>query len=36
MGQNGIPMSIAVIFSAAIVGTMFFVGIIIAAMFFAS
>ena len=35
MGQNGIPMSIAVLFVGVIVGTMFLVGLIIAVMLFA-
>ena len=35
MGQNGIPMSIAVLFVGVIVGAMFFVGLIIAVMLFA-
>jgi len=30
MGQNGIPMSIAVLFSAVIVGAMALIGLIIA------
>ncbi len=35
MGQNGIPMSIAVLFSTVILGAMFFVGLIIAVILFA-
>jgi len=35
MGQDGIPMSIAVLFSVVIFGAMFFVGSIIAVMLFA-
>ena len=34
MGQNGIPISFAIIISAAILGASFFIGLIIAAMFF--
>ena len=33
MGQNGIPMSIAVLFVGVILGAMFLVGLIIAVMF---
>jgi hypothetical protein len=36
MGQDGIPMSIAVLFAAVILGAMLFVGLIIAAMFLAA
>jgi hypothetical protein len=36
MEQNGIPMSIAVLFVGVILGAMFLVGLIIAAMFFAA
>jgi len=32
MGQNGIPMSIAVLFSAVLVGAIFLIGLIIAVM----
>ena len=30
MGQNGIPMSIAVLFSAVLLGAIFLIGLIIA------
>jgi len=36
MEQNGIPMSIVVLFLGVILGVMGFVGLIIAVMFFAS
>ncbi len=36
MEQQGLPMSIAVIFVGAILGTMFLVGLVVAAMFAAS
>jgi len=32
MGQNGIPMSIAVLFSAVLLGAIFLIGLIIAVM----
>ncbi len=35
MGQEGIPMSIAIFFSAVILGAIFLVGLIIAVMLFA-
>jgi len=35
MGQNGIPMSIAVLFVGAIVGVMFLTGLVIAAIILA-
>ncbi len=35
MGQDGIPMSIAIFFSAVILGVMAFIGLIIAVMLFA-
>ncbi len=35
MEQNGIPMSIAVLFVGVIVGAMFLIGLIIAVMFLA-
>jgi len=34
MGQNGIPISIVVLFLGVILGVMSFVGLIIAVMFF--
>lgn len=36
MGQDGIPMSIAVLFVGVILGAMFLVGLVIAVMFFAA
>ena len=35
MGQDGIPMSIAIFFSAVILGAIFLIGLIIAVMLFA-
>ena len=34
MGQDGIPISFAIIISVTILGAMFLIGLIIAAMFF--
>ncbi len=34
MGQDGIPMSIAIFFSVVILGATFFIGLVVAAMLF--